>query len=291
MSETVTHNADPSANSPGAILKRCREYHGISLEEAAEATKIGINYLRALEGDMIREIPSAAYRKGFLRIYATFLGLNPDDIIRISEKQSAPAGVPPKGLPGGKGDGMPVRGRFSWQKLLLPAFLLLLLIVTASILNRSTTPAPKQAAPQPVAGTPAAPPVLPVLPALSSARPASPVQRPEAKSVPAEPARDDTAPSVRNETPAPPQETPKGFIVRMKVIQNGTLTVAIDGVTAQNYDLAVGDVIEWKAGKNITLELSNAGGVEAELNGKPLKAFGPAGKPAYIELDAHGVKE
>ncbi|MBI2354081.1 MAG: helix-turn-helix domain-containing protein [Deltaproteobacteria bacterium] len=288
MSENVTHNADPAASSPGAILKRCREYHGISLGEAAEATKIGINYLRALEGDQIKEIPSAAYRRGFLRIYATYLGLNPDDIIRFSEKQSSPAGAPRKDLPGGKGDGMPVRSRFSWRKLLLPALLLLLLIVTASIINRPTAPPPKQAVPQPVAEAPAAPPVLP---ALSSARPASPVQKPEAKIAPAKPASDDTAPSEPGVTLTQPPEAPKGFIVRMKVIQNGTLTVAIDGVTAQNYDLAVGDIIEWKAAKNITLELSNAGGVEAELNGKPLKAFGPAGKPAYIELDANGVKE
>jgi len=75
------------------------------------------------------------------------------------------------------------------------------------------------------------------------------------------------------------------------VTQNGTLAVTIDGATPQSYDLAAGDVIEWKAEKNITLDVSNAGGVEAELNGKPLSSFGPAGKPAYIVLDADGIKQ
>ena len=68
-------------------------------------------------------------------------------------------------------------------------------------------------------------------------------------------------------------------------------SVSIDGSAAQQYELAVGDVIEWKAEKKVTLELSNAGGVDVELNGKPYKSLGPSGKPAYVELDADGVKQ
>jgi hypothetical protein len=54
--------------------------------------------------------------------------------------------------------------------------------------------------------------------------------------------------------------------------------------------LTVGDAIEWKAEKNIALELSNAGGVEVEINGKALKPLGPVGKPVSIVLDANGVQ-
>jgi hypothetical protein len=88
----------------------------------------------------------------------------------------------------------------------------------------------------------------------------------------------------------PPAETTKSFIVRMKVTQNGTLSVTIDGAQPQKYDLTIGDAIEWKAEKQVALELSNAGGVEVELNGKTIKPFGPAGKPAFIMLDADGVR-
>lgn len=42
--------------------------------------------------------------------------------------------------------------------------------------------------------------------------------------------------------------------------------------------------------KKVTLELSNAGGVDVELNGKPYKSLGPPGKPVYVELDAEGIK-
>lgn len=285
MPETVTHNADFSTSSMGAILRRCREYHGITLEEAAEATKIGINYLKALECDRIKEFSSLAYLKGFLRIYATYLGLNSDDIIRICEKQYLPAGAPNNTKPGEGTE--PVRRRFAWQKLVLPAFLLTLLLVTATFLNRSSTPTRLQTPPKPAVVT--VPPPA-VQPARSSARPAATEQKPKPDSKPPEPAAVETVRAERVSVQKPPAETVKGFIVRMKVIQNGTLAVTIDGAAVQNYDLTVGDFIEWKAEKNITLDLSNAGGIEAELDGKPLKPFGLAGKPAYVVLDADGVK-
>src|ERR1043166_4900331 len=89
MSEARVSNiasSAPDGSSPGAILRRCREFHGISLEEASKTTKIGISHLTALEYDRISEFANRAYLMGFLRIYATFLGLNPDDIARMYDK-------------------------------------------------------------------------------------------------------------------------------------------------------------------------------------------------------------
>lgn len=288
MSETATNNIDSSTSSPGAILKRCREYHGITLEEAAEATKVGANYLKALETDQTKEFASLAYLKGFLRIYASYLGLNPDDIMRLYEKMSSPddsrGGVNSAGEE--KRDN--VRRRFSWKKLVLPACLLLLLIMTAAIINRPKKASLQQAAPQPamVAQAPQS-----VLPPLSSARKAPPAPKSEPVITPKDFVRQEPATSDRNSALTQLQNLPKGFVVRMKATQNGIIVVTIDGAKAQSYDLATGDVIEWKSEKNITLDIPNAGGVEAELNGKPLGSFGPAGKPAYVVLDADGIKQ
>lgn len=284
MSEKETHNADPSTNSPGTILKRCREYHGISLDEAAEATKIGANYLQALEEDQIAEFANPAYLKGFLRIYATHLGLNPDDMIRLYDRRSEPAGSQKSGRPGSAGTARPGQlRRFPWQKLALPAFLLLLMILTSAILNRSPEP-PLPPAPQPAA--PAAVPPPAVQQPHSSARQIPVTQKPASGPEPAK--------EVKPVEAAPaqvvlPPDSGKGFVVRLKVTQNGTLGVTIDNGNVQNYDLTSGDFFEWKAEKTIALDLSNAGGVSAELGGKPLKPFGQSGMPLYIVLDAHGV--
>lgn len=297
MSETAPHIEDSSSASLGAVLRRCREYHGISLDEAAEATKMGKNYLLALENDRTKEFASQAYLKGFLRIYAGYLGLNPDDMIRLYDKQqtqasglSATGGA--RGARGARGAAELPKKRISLRKFVLPAFLLLLIIITAHIINRSDAPPKKEQAtpqvPQPQQA-PAAAPMSAIQPARSSThKPPSP-QKTEKKPAPAEQSSDAPA-AKQNSAPAQSAEQSKSFIVRMKVSQNGTLNVTIDGALTQTYDLTVGDAIEWKAEKNIALELSNAGGVEVEINGKPLKSLGPAGKSVSVVLDANGVQ-
>jgi len=294
LSKTVPHNEDSSSASLGAVLRRCREYHGISIDEAAEATKMGKNYLLALENDRTKEFASQAYLKGFLRIYAGYLGLNPDDMIRLCDKQQAQGnGLSAAAHQEGAGSDAEIpKKRISLRKFALPAFLLLLIIVTASIINHSdVSPKREQAAPQvsPPQPVPAIAPAPAIQTVRSSAHTPTPPQKTEKKPVPAEQSQD--APSAgQNSAPAQPAEHSKGFIVRMKVSQNGSLNVTIDGALTQTYDLTVGDAIEWKAEKNIALELSNAGGVEVQINGRPLKSLGPAGEAVSVVLDANGVR-
>ena len=278
---------EPSAPSPGAILKRCREYHALSLEEAEESTKIGANYLMALEEDQVSQFSSLAYLKGFLRIYATYLGLNADDMIRLYEKlYSAGSGGGGHGsASAGVGDSTP-RKKFPLQKLAMPAVILVLILITATIINRSPSAPVRQNLPASAAAPVAAPPVQQ---ARSSAMQAVPAKIPDEAGV--EQKRRDSAPAAQTEVQKPVAESPRGFVVRLKVTQGGTLTVTIDGSTSQAYDLVVGDSIEWKAERTISLELSNAGGVETELNGRQLKPFGQPGKPATVVLDSEGIRQ
>lgn len=286
MSTCEQNLTDSAASTPGAILKRCREYHGISLDEAAEATKIGKNYLRSLEDDQTKDFANLAYLKGFLRIYATYLGLNADDMMRLYDKQTNPQGSRRQEAGTDESTGRP-RWRLSLQKLLLPAVLLVLMVVTAGIINHSRQQ-PQSSAPPPA--TSAAPHVsATVQQRQSSSRAAATEKKPE-KPDDQEVKRE----APVSEKPAPPParmpEPSKGLIVRLKVVQNGTLTVTIDGGTPQNYDLTIGDVIEWKAEKRVVLDVSNAGGVEAEVNGRAVKPFGAAGKPASVVLDAENTQ-
>lgn len=59
----------------GQFLKRSREKKGISLEEAAQETRIRLSYLKALEEDDLNNLPGSAYTRGFLHNYAQFLGI------------------------------------------------------------------------------------------------------------------------------------------------------------------------------------------------------------------------
>ena len=62
-------------------MKAERELRNLSLEEVAKFTKIRENFLRAIEEDRYELLPPAVYVKGFLTIYAKYLGLDPYDVV------------------------------------------------------------------------------------------------------------------------------------------------------------------------------------------------------------------
>jgi cytoskeletal protein RodZ len=53
---------------------------GVDLYRAERDTKIRARYLGALERGDYKELPGAVYTKGFLRNYALYLGLDPEDV-------------------------------------------------------------------------------------------------------------------------------------------------------------------------------------------------------------------
>jgi cytoskeleton protein RodZ len=287
--DTVPASPETAGSSPGAILRRCREFHGFTLEDASETTKIGISYLKALESDQIHEFANQAYLKGFLRIYATYLGLNSDDVARmygklfgVQDDKPAPSRAPAAPI-------RQPRRMISLKKMLFPAFLLVMILITATFFNRPPPPLVRQQQSAAVVVVASPQPVTAVQPVQSSVRvkkEEADIPVPKAEVRPPEPAV-----SEEPVVTVPSPEAPKGFILKIKVTQSGTLTSTVDDSGPQQYELEVGDVIEWKAEKKVTLELSNAGGVSVELNGKPYKSLGPPGKPAYVELDAAGVTE
>jgi cytoskeletal protein RodZ len=65
----------------GETLQLARERKGVDLYRAERDTKIRLKYLSALEDSDYDELPAPVYVKGFLRNYAIYLGLEPDEIL------------------------------------------------------------------------------------------------------------------------------------------------------------------------------------------------------------------
>src|ERR687894_1024136 len=74
------HTPGPTEGKIGPVLERARKDKGLSLEEAERATKIRKRYLDGLERDDYSVLPDAVYARGFLKTYATFLGLDGDGL-------------------------------------------------------------------------------------------------------------------------------------------------------------------------------------------------------------------
>lgn len=264
---------DNSEKSLGVYLRETREARGLHLDDAARVTRIGKNYLVALEDGMFDKLPNPAYVKGFLRIYAGYLGVSGDTVVAMFERDTAPPqtrSVVEKEP--ARRNTHPASGKGRW---LIPTMLLVMILLVAYIFDDKEprrSPAPQLPVAPPIASVPA-----PVQGVRTSATTAA-IQPPPLP-VPA------TIDAV-----SPPSEQPaKGIVLRLKINQDSWLNITIDGAVSQQYDLKAGDLIEWKGERLFTLDLGNAGGIEGEFNGKPLKPFGEEGKAAHIELKGDGA--
>jgi cytoskeleton protein RodZ len=68
-------------SSFGETLRRERELRGIDLREVAEATKISVRFLQALENDRLDVLPGGIFPRAFVRQYAAYLGLDAEKIV------------------------------------------------------------------------------------------------------------------------------------------------------------------------------------------------------------------
>jgi cytoskeletal protein RodZ len=71
----------------GEKLQKIRNDHRISLAEASKSTKIQVKYLEALESGSYEKLPPEVYVRGFLRGYASFLGVPEEAIIRMYDRE------------------------------------------------------------------------------------------------------------------------------------------------------------------------------------------------------------
>ena len=74
--------ADSNPGGFGGKLRDARERRGISLRQIADTTKISIAVLEGLERNDISHLPGGIFGRGFVRSYASAVGLNPESAIR-----------------------------------------------------------------------------------------------------------------------------------------------------------------------------------------------------------------
>ena len=80
----------------GEILRQQRESKGITLEQAAEDTRIRERFLVALESGDHQALPGAVYTKGFLRNYADYLDLDSGDLVALYTTERVTTPEPPR---------------------------------------------------------------------------------------------------------------------------------------------------------------------------------------------------
>ena len=105
----------------GQILKEAREKKGVTASQAAAATRMKIQTVEALERDDFSRMAAPMYSKGFIKLYAEYLGLDPAPLVREYMDLHAPKVRPtlaPEDAPQ-PGEGAPERKKIEidWSKL------------------------------------------------------------------------------------------------------------------------------------------------------------------------------
>jgi hypothetical protein len=85
----------------GSTLRQARIRRGLELHDAAEATRIRVKYLAALEDERFSELPEDVYARAFLRTYADLLGLDSELYVaeltsRLEASRPPPPPPPPE---------------------------------------------------------------------------------------------------------------------------------------------------------------------------------------------------
>src|SRR3972149_1353639 len=73
----------PNGGALGTPLPRARRARGITIEDAERDTHVSRRYLQALETEEFAIFPAPVYARGFLRTYSRYLGLNPEELVRL----------------------------------------------------------------------------------------------------------------------------------------------------------------------------------------------------------------
>jgi cytoskeleton protein RodZ len=84
------------ASRIGADLHRARTRREIELGEVEAATRIRIRFLRAIEAEEWEVLPGGVYTRGFIRTYASFLGMDGERLVDDYRREV-------EGVPAGRG--------------------------------------------------------------------------------------------------------------------------------------------------------------------------------------------
>jgi cytoskeletal protein RodZ len=226
----------------GETLRRERELRGIDLRDVAEATKISVRFLQALESDRTDVLPGGLFPRAFVRQYASYLGLDPERTVAEylfaasgQAVEPAPAAsTPPK---------KPVRRGF-----------LMALLAAAAVAFALAWPQVRTAEREQTAPPPASVTLLTPLPSLRVYPP----------------------PSSGPASPAP--EATTGLVLDLQARQSCWVAVQADGIKVMDRVLAEGESQTLQARDEIVLSVGNAGGLAYKLNGRPGVVLGREGE-------------
>lgn len=244
----------------GEHLKREREMRGVSLEEIANATRIGTRFLMALENEQWDRLPGGVFNRGFVRAVAHYLGLNEESM--VAEYAMTTNDKPEVAVWVDTTVAKPKRSARGW----LAALLLAALAAGGWFAWREAMPLVRAwRNPGPSTVPPASSPA-----ASKRATPSKPAAPPAAEPVPAG---------------AGP------LTLKIEAGRATALKVVVDGKTQFDDRIDSGEQKRFEAKQKFEIFVGNSSAVLLELNGQTVAPLGPPGEAGTVTLTHKDVKK
>ena len=262
----------------GGTLRSARERKGISLRHIANATKISMGALEALERNDFSRLPGGIFSRSFVRAYAQEVGLDPDQTVSDFLKEAGETFEPPPAVAAEDTSMLPDRPdpaldfRQSWRPTRifgLGVWTAAVLFILVPLAIWGTYRAMNRAAP--AAASPAA----------AVEQPSAPAQQPGPAAAPA---------------PAPTGPIPDlepGQTMRLVLAPTSECWVAltVDGEPRVSRILAAGERETHEIREGAVLQVGDAGAMAFTINGRPSKPIGERGQVETLRITRSNFKE
>lgn len=252
--------ADTESVPFGSWLRQQRELREITLREISDATKISLRYLEALEEERFDLLPATLFARGFLRQYARYVGLDPDEAVNrlLIAQRAAEPDEPEEEERRSDMAWAPARARSSksggnWKNVVLiagvAAVLLGLIFLIPWLLDRQPSDRADEAPPG----------VVPT-----------------------------DSPGDRVQPPPEPEPETSGapLVVTLDFREDCWVEATVDGEPRVGEVRVQGESLQLEAEEYVELRLGNAGVVDVEVNGREYDLDADPGEVRTFRIDA-----
>lgn len=237
----------------GQILKEAREQRGLTLDDAAEATRLSRRYLAYLEEGNTLQLPEPVYIKSFIKKYANYLGLAGNELAAQYDVQ--PETTHTKSESEGS--------HWGWLPITATAVLLAALGIAWWV----SRPAPKQVelqlSPTPIQDTQATGSIA--SPSLAASSPS---------------ATSSELASASNPSTAIASDSIAKLNLSLRATADCWVEVVADGKSIFSKVVKSNQQVNWKAQKKLQVTLGNAGGATIKFNNQDIGILGKTGEVA-----------
>jgi cytoskeleton protein RodZ len=286
-----------TSSGVGQTLREARERRGVSLREIANATKISVGVLEALERNDISKLPGGIFGRAFVRAYAVEVGLDPEktihDFIAQFPNDSVIAGHPTSDRVEDHAaveSDRRTAGTFLWLILIaVPIAAALLYFATLGRRAPAAAPAPPATVVAPATDVPAA--SAPEARAAADPPPATPAVAPAT----ARP----TVPAAAPATAAPaPDALPAGgaasgdqLTIALTAKRPCWVSATVDGKKAIERLLKAGEHQTVTVRREMVLTAGDASAIALQFNGADARGLGKTGEVVTARFTLTNYKD